>query len=159
MVTMSNLPVTHKGYFFLDSNDTFGGCRPDFKLPTSNKDVGYRLERLPMINWPMRDYDLLSPFTEDDCKNTCLNDYLCVASILNDQTCWKKGLPLINGRVDASRTVFLKVSDVDDDGNNSQLLTPATPNLRRKWKDLEEASLIMCIKHTYLIYFYNLHLP
>ncbi|KAL8162651.1 hypothetical protein V2J09_014140 [Rumex salicifolius] len=108
-------------YSLLDPNDSFGSCRPDFRLPTNNEKVGnYRLEMLPSTDWPNRDYDQLSPFTEDECKTSCLNDYLCVAVILDYQTCWKKGLPLINGRVDDSRTAFVKVSDVNDNGTRQR---------------------------------------
>lgn len=45
------------------------------------------------------------------CKQSCLQDCFCAIAILREETCWKKKLPLSNGRVDDSRpsVSFIKI--------------------------------------------------
>ncbi|KAA8528131.1 hypothetical protein F0562_035618 [Nyssa sinensis] len=38
----------------------------------------------------------------EDCKKSCLHDCFCVVATLRDAACWKKRLPLSNGRVDSN---------------------------------------------------------
>ncbi|KAF7837130.1 G-type lectin S-receptor-like serine/threonine-protein kinase RLK1 [Senna tora] len=115
-----NRPVCEcpKGYSLLDPNDPYGSCKPDFiqgceedKL-SQGKDL-YEFEMLINTDWPYSDYVLQRPFTEDNCKQSCMEDCMCAVAIFRlGDSCWKKKLPLSNGRVDTSLNggkAFLKV--------------------------------------------------
>ncbi|KAL5567260.1 hypothetical protein UlMin_030424 [Ulmus minor] len=105
-----------KGYSLLDPNDVYGSCKPDFRQGcfedelNSTKD-GYDVVELTNTVWPTSDYVKLAPFTADMCKESCLLDCLCAVAILRDGDCWKKKLPLSNGRVDPKRNTiaFIKI--------------------------------------------------
>jgi hypothetical protein len=120
-----------KGYSLLDPNDPHGSCKPDFiqgceeDEVSSKKDL-YDVEVLNNTNWPKSDYRKLKPFTEENCRNSCLQDCMCAVSIFsNDDTCWKKKLPLSNGRFskDFTGKAFIKVRK-----DNSTLPAPASSN-------------------------------
>uniref|UniRef100_A0A2N9J640 Non-specific serine/threonine protein kinase n=1 Tax=Fagus sylvatica TaxID=28930 RepID=A0A2N9J640_FAGSY len=53
-------------------------------------------------DWPSSDYEELNPFNEEECKKSCLHDCMCATAIHRGDSCWKKKLPLSNGRVDSS---------------------------------------------------------
>ncbi|KAA8549589.1 hypothetical protein F0562_001393 [Nyssa sinensis] len=128
------------GYSSLDPNDQFSSCRPNFIQgcydgpgPHSSEDL-YSIEELPNTDWPFSDYMHLQPFSEGECRNSCLQDCMCPAAIFRDQTCWKKKLPLSNGRTDRTERskAFIKVGK----GNfpQSPRLIP-TPKPRKKNQD------------------------
>ncbi|XWS52459.1 hypothetical protein CRYUN_Cryun11dG0072300 [Craigia yunnanensis] len=96
-----------RGYTLVDPNDDYGSCKPNFtqscvEEPAPVEDL-YEFEVLTNVDWPLADYALLEPFTEDKCRESCLHDCMCAVAIfrLGDK-CWKKKLPLSNGRVDPS---------------------------------------------------------
>jgi hypothetical protein len=103
-------------YSLLDPNDPYGSCKPDFIQAgckedelNSQRDL-YYLEELTNTNWPFSDYMRLPTFTEEDCKNSCLQDCMCAAAIFSfTGVCWKKKLPLSNGRLDDKGKAFIKV--------------------------------------------------
>lgn len=94
------------GYSFMDLNDTFSNCKPNIPqaceegTQNSTNDL-YTLQDLPNTDWPMLDYELYSPFTAEECKKVCMLDCLCVVAVYRDSNCWKKKLPLSNGREDS----------------------------------------------------------
>ena len=98
-----------KGYSLLDPNDPYGSCKPDFiqgceedKL-SPRKDLYYFevLTNTYFIN--SENYAILQPYTEDQCSKSCMDDCMCVVAVFKDgDTCYKKKLPLSNGRVDNS---------------------------------------------------------
>ncbi|KAJ0909518.1 putative protein kinase RLK-Pelle-SD-2b family [Helianthus annuus] len=101
-----------QGFSLLDPNDPNGDCKPDF---TPTCDEGYDRERfgfieLTNIDWPESDYVRVQPTTEENCKTFCLQDCFCAVAIYRDKQCWKKKLPLSNGKKDPSLVVkaFLK---------------------------------------------------
>ncbi|KAA8549587.1 hypothetical protein F0562_001395 [Nyssa sinensis] len=107
-----------QGYSFLDPNDQFSSCKPNFiwgcnDRPYSSED-SYYIEELPNTDCPFSDYMQLQPFSEGECRNSCLQDCMCSAAIFRDQTCWKKKLPLSNGRTDTTEMgkAFIKVCKV-----------------------------------------------
>uniref|UniRef100_A0A803KM05 Receptor-like serine/threonine-protein kinase n=1 Tax=Chenopodium quinoa TaxID=63459 RepID=A0A803KM05_CHEQI len=113
-----------RGYSLLDPNDTYGSCVPNFKQgvceaqgQTAPKDK-YELHELKNTNWPFGDYARLQPTNKEVCKSSCLTDCFCVAAIFNeyDSSCWKKRLPLSNGREDSKVT---KITFLVWNGNNS----------------------------------------
>ncbi|GAB4835160.1 hypothetical protein Ancab_000068 [Ancistrocladus abbreviatus] len=108
------------GFSLLDPKNKYGSCRPNFKQQNCEDDEGekdgYRIQEMPNTDWPNSDYDKLDNFSPEDCKNSCMNDCFCDLAILRDGTCWKKKLPLANGRMDVSVTsrAFIKVKDSVD---------------------------------------------
>ncbi|GMN26596.1 hypothetical protein TIFTF001_001355 [Ficus carica] len=105
-----------RGYSMLDPNDAYGSCKPDFIQGckedelSSEKDL-YDVVKVMNTGWPTSDYMKLKPSTEEMCKQSCLQDCFCAIAILREETCWKKKLPLSNGRVDDSRpsVSFIKI--------------------------------------------------
>ncbi|KAJ0729870.1 putative protein kinase RLK-Pelle-SD-2b family [Helianthus annuus] len=100
------------GFSLLDRNDPNGDCKPDF---TPTCDEGYDQDQfyfieLTNIDWPYSDYVHVDPTDEESCKTFCLQDCFCAVAIYRDQQCWKKKLPLSNGRKDPLIVVkvFLK---------------------------------------------------
>ncbi|KAM7497308.1 hypothetical protein LguiA_021722 [Lonicera macranthoides] len=97
------------GYSLLDPNDKYGSCKPSFvqscdeRQPHLGKDL-YTLKELSNTDWPLNDYEQKKPFSEEGCRNSCLSDCFCAVAIYNGDSCWKKGLPLSNGRRDSSFT-------------------------------------------------------
>lgn len=94
-----------RGYSLADPNDQYGSCKPNFTLSCDEElapvEELYRFEVLTNIDWPQADYALLEPFTEDQCRESCLHDCMCSVAIFRaGDKCWKKKLPLSNGRFD-----------------------------------------------------------
>ncbi|XP_039163043.1 G-type lectin S-receptor-like serine/threonine-protein kinase LECRK2 [Eucalyptus grandis] len=97
-------------YTLLDPNDEYGSCIPNFtlsceedekKLKQGSVEDLYTFVELEHMGWLMSDYALLKPFSEDECRNSCLHDCMRAAAGFRDgNSCWKKKLPLSNGRVD-----------------------------------------------------------
>ena len=105
-----------KGYSLIDPNDIYGNCKPDFIQGceedelSSGKDL-YDVMEIVNAGWPAADYMRLTSSTRESCKESCLKDCLCAVSVLRGGTCWKKRLPLSNGRIDSSRpsVAFIKI--------------------------------------------------
>ncbi|CAL5359763.1 unnamed protein product [Camellia sinensis] len=103
------------GFSFPDPNNKFGGCQPNFLLGCGVDDGSrnprdlYDLEVISGVNWPSGNYDRLQPYNQTQCEQSCLHDCSCVVSIFDGRgTCWKKRLPLSDGRLE-SGTVIIKV--------------------------------------------------
>nr|GMD20650.1 G-type lectin S-receptor-like serine/threonine-protein kinase RLK1 [Ipomoea batatas] len=113
-----------QGYSLLDPSDKYGSCKPNFvqTCEGSSPEDLYSFVELPDVDWPKSDFEAISPSTKEDCQKACLNDCFCGCAIYRNITCWKKKLPLSNGRVDTSlgTTVYLKVSKSD--------IPPPNPN-------------------------------
>ncbi|KAJ8747711.1 hypothetical protein K2173_014390 [Erythroxylum novogranatense] len=96
------------GYSLLDPNDSYGACEPNYTQICGEDEGGpvenlYDFEELTNVDWPEADYALLQPFNEEQCRQSCLHDCMCVVAIFRSgDMCWKKKLPLSNGRVDMS---------------------------------------------------------
>ncbi|XP_056162578.1 G-type lectin S-receptor-like serine/threonine-protein kinase LECRK3 [Syzygium oleosum] len=94
------------GYTLLDSTNEMNGCKQDFapqscdgsKLETDH----FALRDMLNTDWPLFDYELSEPQTEDWCRQACLADCFCAVAIFRDGNCWKKRIPLSNGRMDSS---------------------------------------------------------
>ncbi|CAL8159877.1 unnamed protein product [Prunus armeniaca] len=123
-----------KGFSLLDPNYPYGGCKPDFIQGCEEDELSrtkdlYDVEVLINTDWPISDYIELKPFTAEKCKESCFRDCLCAVAIFRPETCWKKKLPLSNGRVDMNLNsqAFIKVRK-----DNSTLQFPPMPNLDDK---------------------------
>ncbi|KAL2942005.1 G-type lectin S-receptor-like serine/threonine-protein kinase LECRK3 [Bienertia sinuspersici] len=110
---MTSLPdniCTILSYSFCDEQDALMG--------------GYKLVAVPNTDWPHCDYMQLNGCSEEQCKSSCHNDCFCAAAVYDAGgagTCWKKKLPLSNGRIDSSRVVWLKIP------NDTNSIDPVTP--------------------------------
>ncbi|GMN26577.1 hypothetical protein TIFTF001_001351 [Ficus carica] len=109
-----------RNYTLIDPNDEYGDCKPDFIQGCAEDELFgsqggdvldlYDLVEVPNTNWPTSDYIVLRPFTADMCRESCLRDCLCAVAIFGGEACWKKKLPLSNGRVvNENSRAFLKV--------------------------------------------------
>ncbi|PPD66850.1 hypothetical protein GOBAR_DD36269 [Gossypium barbadense] len=94
-----------RSYTLIDPSNQYGNCKPNFTQNCEQEAAPaedlYEFEELTNVDWPLADYALLEPFTEDQCRESCLHDCMCAVAIfrLGDK-CWKKKLPLSNGRLD-----------------------------------------------------------
>ncbi|XP_062083429.1 G-type lectin S-receptor-like serine/threonine-protein kinase LECRK3 [Humulus lupulus] len=109
-----------RGFSLLDADDEYRGCKPNFlqsceEETKSSADSLYTFQEIKDIDWPTGDYEVLQPYETDKCKETCLNDCMCAVAIFRNNTCWKKKLPLTNGRLDsnAEARAFIKVRKSD----------------------------------------------
>ncbi|XAR62395.1 Non-specific serine/threonine protein kinase [Bertholletia excelsa] len=108
-----------QGDELFDPNDKYGSCEPNFtqicgKDNSKSTEDLYDLVAQPTgTDWPFNDYEHMEPTTEIACKNSCLSDCFCAVAVFRDSGCWKKKLPLSNGRRDAvvnlNGKAFLKV--------------------------------------------------
>ncbi|KAL5976073.1 hypothetical protein ACLOJK_020403 [Asimina triloba] len=101
-------------YSFIDSNNTLSDCKPDFSPQSCNsggESQSFDLVEIVNLDWPLADYELYNPMSEQGCRQVCLADCFCAVSIFIDGNCWKKKIPLSNGKLDASvnRKAFIKV--------------------------------------------------
>ncbi|XP_058106446.1 G-type lectin S-receptor-like serine/threonine-protein kinase LECRK1 [Magnolia sinica] len=92
------------GYSFLDPNNTFSGCKQDFVSQSCSLGAEARFELREMVDtdWPLSDFELYSPISEEKCGEFCLSDCFCAVAIFRNGNCWKKKLPLSNGKLDSS---------------------------------------------------------
>ncbi|KAK9999250.1 hypothetical protein SO802_018853 [Lithocarpus litseifolius] len=75
-----------RGYSLLDPNDQYGSCQPDFIQGCQEDKLGpgkdlYSFEVLINTDWPNADYAFLRPYTEDQCKQSCMEDCMCAVTI------------------------------------------------------------------------------
>ncbi|KAI3738749.1 hypothetical protein L2E82_28875 [Cichorium intybus] len=99
-----------QGFSLLDPNNPSGDCKPDFtpicnEVESNNGGDMYDFIQLDNIDWPFSDYVHIDPSNEQTCKSSCLEDCFCAVAIYRDTQCWKKRLPLSNGRKVASANV------------------------------------------------------
>ncbi|KAK7309071.1 hypothetical protein RJT34_05512 [Clitoria ternatea] len=109
------------GYLPVDPSNEFGGCQPnftigcgpDFETLKARSELQYEFQVLRNVNFPLGDYERMEPYSADECKTSCLQDCACAVAILGGDTCWKKRLPLTNGRLvqdNVSHFVFVKTT-------------------------------------------------
>ncbi|KAK1426306.1 hypothetical protein QVD17_14977 [Tagetes erecta] len=93
-----------QGFSLLDPNDPTGDCKPNFSprcdARESNEDIDFIA--LTNVNWPLSDAMRIRSVSEQECRDNCKEDCFCVVAIYNDNNCWKKQLPLFNGRMGPS---------------------------------------------------------
>ncbi|KAF5930062.1 hypothetical protein HYC85_030935 [Camellia sinensis] len=94
-----------RGYSLLDPSNAYGRCKPNFAQGCLENDINstediHDFETLIDTDWPTSDYEQLVSGTETPCKRSCINDCFCAVAILRGDSCWKKKLPLSNGRED-----------------------------------------------------------
>ncbi|BAS89678.1 G-type lectin S-receptor-like serine/threonine-protein kinase LECRK1 [Oryza sativa Japonica Group] len=121
-------------YSFIDEARKYKGCKANFQQQSCDLDEATMIDEfdlIPMkgIDWPSADYESFTSVGMDDCQKLCLTDCFCAVTVFNEGNCWKKKLPMSNGRMDSSvdRTLYLKVPK-----NNNSLSIINTGSI--KWK-------------------------
>ncbi|WJX60500.1 hypothetical protein P8452_45702 [Trifolium repens] len=104
------------GYSLIDSSNQFGGCKLNFTfacgadngegLNVKQEDL-YEFTVLKDVDWPLSDYEEMQPYGQQDCQQSCLHDCMCAVAVFNNKTCWKKRLPLANGRAQSGGQLVL----------------------------------------------------
>lgn len=95
-----------KGYAYLDTSNPFKGCKQNFTSQSCEADglsevPQFLMEDLANTDWPLSDFEHYKPMNENQCRGVCWEDCQCAVSIYRDGDCWKKKLPLSNGRMDS----------------------------------------------------------
>ncbi|KAI3886707.1 hypothetical protein MKX03_011129 [Papaver bracteatum] len=135
-------------FSFVDPNNTYGGCRPDFVQGCqvnewTTKTDSFELETLENVDWPLSEFEELKYYSLEECRTTCLSDCLCDVAIFRSDTCWKKcwvhalwpnnlGCPLANGGEPISSISFmlpLANGKIDDRMNGVALIKIRKDNL------------------------------
>ncbi|XP_059278467.1 G-type lectin S-receptor-like serine/threonine-protein kinase RLK1 [Lycium ferocissimum] len=119
-----------EGYSLVDPNNAYGDCKPDFSISCDEVGRGspedfYSFITIRDTDWPKSDFQQINPSTEQECQSACLNDCFCAVAIYRSNSCWKKKLPLSNGRIDTNlnSTAFIKKRK-----NGVPPLSPGLPN-------------------------------
>ncbi|KAJ0972803.1 hypothetical protein J5N97_020762 [Dioscorea zingiberensis] len=137
-------------YSFLNPEDPFQGCKPDFLLPSCSpaatgeqQQGGFVLIEMAKTDWPFCDYENYPSFSEDQCRDNCLKDCFCSAAIFSSLGCFKKRFPLSNGRSgsDSYGKTLIKVASTTI--NTTSISQGGSPNLHDdKKKDDRKAWII-----------------
>ncbi|KAI3843501.1 hypothetical protein MKW92_030771 [Papaver armeniacum] len=131
-------------FVFIDPNNRYGGCRPDFVQGCQLEEWksttdSFELQTLEDINWPTSDYGMLDSFSEEQCRTSCLNDCLCDVVVYSGARCWKKKLPLSNGRLESGMNGKALIKVRKDD---SLQLGPYDPRSSGEKKDRSTLILV-----------------
>ncbi|KAF3777455.1 G-type lectin S-receptor-like serine/threonine-protein kinase [Nymphaea thermarum] len=119
--------ICPKGFDYINPNNRFMGCQQNFTVQQCPGLRGddYIIETLENVDWPLGDFSQMnSVMNESSCREACLSDCLCTVAIYRDNTCWKKKIPMYNGRVDFSLNSRALIKMPKD--NNS--MTPLPKN-------------------------------
>ena len=91
------------------------GCKPNFAPQSCDEaslesDLFY-MQEMQNAYWNFNEYDKFQDITEDWCRQTCLADCFCAVASFRTGNCWLKGVPLLNGRINAnySGKVLIKI--------------------------------------------------
>jgi len=143
----------------LDPNDKYGSCKPPFiqgceedELSSTGEDL-YTFEELTNTNWPLSDYVLLKLYTEELHRKSCMEDCMCAVAIFRlGDSCWKKILPLSNGRVDIGLNngkALIKIRKY----NNFILPSPRLPIPEPKKNDKDNLIIFDRVGASWWLYF------
>ncbi|XP_048425925.1 G-type lectin S-receptor-like serine/threonine-protein kinase LECRK1 [Pyrus x bretschneideri] len=149
------------GYGFIDENDVLKGCKQKFVSQSCDEAFPethlFDLQELENGDWPFSDYQHFQPVSEDWCKQSCLSDCSCAVVIFKNDDCWKKGIPLVNGRIDP--TVGTKaLIKIRNNSTNSRKHYNSIPNLARLGLLGSSAFLnLLLLIITCLLFFHIIH--
>ncbi|XP_061347849.1 G-type lectin S-receptor-like serine/threonine-protein kinase LECRK3 [Gastrolobium bilobum] len=94
------------GYSFIDPGDVMKGCMQDFDSQSCNESFPetdlFDFYEMENTDWPYSDFEHFQSVTVDWCRQACLVDCFCAVAIFRNGECWKKKLPLSNGRIDST---------------------------------------------------------
>ncbi|CAN1259144.1 G-type lectin S-receptor-like serine/threonine-protein kinase LECRK3 [Linum perenne] len=93
------------GYVIANSEDPLAGCVPTYPQgcglsddDSKNPNEVYEFRKVNGVDFPLNDYERLQLDDESACQDSCLNDCSCAVAVFDGLRCWKKRLPLSNGR-------------------------------------------------------------
>jgi Protein kinase domain/D-mannose binding lectin len=135
-------------YNFFDLNRPYLGCRPDFALQncSANEAVtNFQIVEMQNTDWySAGDYMHFVTVDEGDCKTSCLNDCFCSVAIYRGTECWKKKLPLSNGRqsISTGGKALIKVRVSDTSVTQSSVPVPGSFSKKDR-EDLVIAGAVM----------------
>ncbi|GLJ11994.1 hypothetical protein SUGI_0181610 [Cryptomeria japonica] len=97
---------------FIDNQDHFKGCTREW--PSCSANSNSNMSRLDNTDWMNgNDYSLLVGLSDSACQQACIDDCMCtvVTYAPGQAVCWKKQMPLIDGRIglDITNVAFVKV--------------------------------------------------
>uniref|UniRef100_A0A0C9RJ83 Receptor-like serine/threonine-protein kinase n=1 Tax=Wollemia nobilis TaxID=56998 RepID=A0A0C9RJ83_9CONI len=96
------------GFDFVDSDDPSKGCSRD----PSKESCSDNSTMMPIgnIDWWGNDYGEMI-LNETECQQACIEDCMCVVVVYSapDEFCWKKAMPLRDGKTGADRATFVKI--------------------------------------------------
>ncbi|XP_062083456.1 G-type lectin S-receptor-like serine/threonine-protein kinase LECRK1 [Humulus lupulus] len=108
-----------KGYTTIDPNDTIKGCKLTFEPHScdeySQEADHFDFHKMKNADWTETHYEHFTPVTEDWCLKSCMRDCFCSVVYFGSGDCWKKQLPLRNGRISPSirGSVMIKIREQD----------------------------------------------
>lgn len=82
----------------------FDGCKQEIIQSCDDEDIEkakeiYEMRSINNAFWPSsQNYERFPLSSENECSESCLGDCNCLVAIIKDGICWKKKLPLSNGR-------------------------------------------------------------
>ncbi|KAK6925597.1 Bulb-type lectin domain [Dillenia turbinata] len=133
-----------RGYSFLDPDNEMSGCIQDFESQSciknsQDKDNLFDIYEMENTDWPSSDYEKFVSVNEDWCRDSCLGDCFCAVAFFGDGNCWKKKLPLLNGRIDLSTggKALIKYRV------NNDTVPPGVENVIPNPKDSDDATLLL----------------
>ncbi|KZV44413.1 receptor-like protein kinase 1 [Dorcoceras hygrometricum] len=152
--------VCPRGFTLADPNDPYGDCKPNTVMSCMEGETGslediFELVEIQDTDWPFNDYSQIVPSTEADCRSSCMNDCLCGAAIFRNHSCWKKRLPLSNGRTDATLDikVFLRLRKGHDVPFLNRKNTKNQKTLIIIGSVLLASSVFLCITVAFVVFF------
>ncbi|KAH7657948.1 S-receptor-like serine/threonine-protein kinase protein [Dioscorea alata] len=92
-------------FSLLDPDKPYEGCRADYETPLcdgGDQSGMFEFKEMVNVDWPGSDYEHYNSFNESQCRENCLHDCFCAVAFSRGMDCWKKKLPLTNGRATAS---------------------------------------------------------
>uniref|UniRef100_A0A5B7AC59 Receptor-like serine/threonine-protein kinase n=1 Tax=Davidia involucrata TaxID=16924 RepID=A0A5B7AC59_DAVIN len=113
------------GYTLLDPSNKVSGCKQNF-VPQScdglKETEMFEFRDMPNTDWPLSDYMHFKKVTEDYCREACLDDCFCDVAIFRDGDCWKKRMPLSNGKIDpkVGGKALIKIRKDNSTGGGNQ---------------------------------------
>ncbi|KAF7139004.1 hypothetical protein RHSIM_Rhsim07G0051200 [Rhododendron simsii] len=117
------------GFSHEDPNNKFSGCKQDKVRKCEPGELKpeelYEFHEVSNIFWPSSSsYEKFPLSSEDECSRSCFRDCNCVVAVIKLGNCWKKKLPLSNGRLerDTYGKALVKVPKSDDILWNSLVL-------------------------------------
>ncbi|EEF48837.1 G-type lectin S-receptor-like serine/threonine-protein kinase RLK1 [Ricinus communis] len=103
----------------VDPGDDYAGCKPDFSTQfcedaPSTSPEDYDFLELTNTDWPTSDYERYDSYNIEECQKACIQDCFCNVVVFRG-SCWKKKLPLSNGRQSekVNGRAFIKVRKDD----------------------------------------------
>ncbi|KAH7862367.1 hypothetical protein Vadar_003805 [Vaccinium darrowii] len=125
------------GFSLEDPNNKFSGCKQDKVRKCdpgdSNPEELFEIHVVSNTFWPSSsNYERFPLSSEDECTRSCFSDCNCVVAIIKEGTCWKKKLPLSNGRLERNTYGKALVKVPKSDGSSEY---PHSPNLDQGKKD------------------------